>query len=53
MLLGQPAVTNLDPGPTLDLVLPTLDGLVAYTSPAHVPSPYPFPVDITPAGQPQ
>ena len=50
VLQGQPAVTNLDPGPTLDLVLPTVDGLLAYTSPAHVPSPYPFPVDITPTG---
>src|SRR5258708_5360104 len=30
---GEPAVTNLDPDKTLDIVIPTPDGLAAYTSP--------------------
>ncbi|MEO8549219.1 MAG: hypothetical protein ABI678_04580 [Kofleriaceae bacterium] len=49
-LLAQPAVAHLDPDSTLDIVLPTLDGLLAYTSPFQVPSPYPFPIDVSMGG---
>ena len=45
-LFSAPAVTHLDSDPTLDLVLPTADGLLAYTSPFAVPSPYSFPIEV-------
>ena len=43
---GAPAVTHLDPDLTLDIVMPTADGLVAFTSRYQVLAPYPFPVTI-------
>jgi hypothetical protein len=46
-LFSAPAVTHLDSDPTLDLVLPTADGLLAYTSPFEVPSPYAFPIEVS------
>jgi hypothetical protein len=46
-LFSAPAVTHLDADPTLDLVLPTADGLLAYTSPFAVPSPYSFPIEVS------
>jgi hypothetical protein len=49
-LSSAPAVTHLDSDPTLDLVLPTSDGLLAYTSPFAVPSPYSFPVEVSGRG---
>lgn len=52
-LFSAPAVTHLDSDPTLDLVLPTADGLLAYTSPFAVPSPYSFPVVVSGSGGPQ
>ncbi|MFT3691594.1 MAG: VCBS repeat-containing protein [Kofleriaceae bacterium] len=45
--LGQPAVTDLDGDQRLDLVVPTADGLIAYTSENGVPSPYVFPIPLT------
>jgi hypothetical protein len=57
---GEPAFTDLDSDGSMDVVIPTTDGLVAYSSPLDVVAPHPFvldignPADCTPAfaGQP-
>jgi len=44
-MTGAPAVAELDPDATLDLVVPNAGGLLAFTSQHHVPTPYPFPIE--------
>lgn len=45
-LRGAPSVSYLDDDTSLDLILPTADGLLAYTSRYSTPSPYPFPIVV-------
>jgi hypothetical protein len=40
---GRATYADLDGDGSLDVVAPTADGIVAYTTPFGVPSPYPFP----------
>ena len=40
---GVANYADLDRDGSLDVVMPTVDGIVAYTAPFGVPSPYPFP----------
>jgi hypothetical protein len=43
---GPPAVARIDGDASLDLVIPAGDGLIAYTEPYGVISPYPFAIEI-------
>ncbi|MDB4960348.1 MAG: hypothetical protein JWP01_347 [Myxococcales bacterium] len=43
---GEPAFTDLDSDGSMDVVIPTTDGLVAYSSPLDVVAPHPFVLDI-------
>lgn len=50
---GPASFAEIDGDGTLDVLLPTSDGIVAYTNQFGVPSPYPFPSPIGEAlGQP-
>lgn len=44
---GVPAITTFDADPTTDLVLPTAQSIVAYTSPLQDLAPYPFALDVS------
>jgi hypothetical protein len=43
---GVPAITSFDSDQTTDLVLPTAQSIVAYTSPLQELAPYPFALDV-------
>ncbi|HEU0033990.1 MAG TPA: VCBS repeat-containing protein [Kofleriaceae bacterium] len=40
---GEPYFSDLDGDGSADVLLPTADGIVAYTAPAGLPAPFPFP----------
>ncbi|HTR52281.1 MAG TPA: VCBS repeat-containing protein [Kofleriaceae bacterium] len=44
---GFESIVDIDGDGSLDLVLPTHDGIVAFASPNHALAPYPFGIDIT------
>ncbi len=43
---GPAFYADIDQDTTLDMLMPTTDGIVAYTSPFGLPSPFPFPSPI-------
>lgn len=51
---GQASYADLDGDGRLDVLLPAADGVVAYTSPYEVLSPFPFPsfIDVATSGTP-
>jgi hypothetical protein len=46
-LTGTPAITTFDGDQTTDVVLPTAQSIVAYTSPLQELAPYPFAIDVS------
>ena len=44
---GTPAITRFDSDPSTDVVLPTAQSIVAYTSPLQALAPYPFALDVS------
>jgi len=46
-LTGTPAITDFDHQTATDLVLPTSQSIIAYTSPLQELAPYPFAIDVS------